>query len=137
MSAPEGYFQFSHGKLTVNVPRNLYVGLEAEYDAKKQADFGRILKSRYPWLSDGSLEVFFRNARFEYLRLRDLETGGLHASKRMEEKGDIEGAIRHIREKLEEDPEDADSWYALGNLLCKAGKTEEGYKAFAKGRSLI
>lgn len=137
MSAPAGYFQFSHGKLTVNVPRNLFVGVDADLDPVKQAEFSRILKSRYAWLSDGSLEVFYRNARHEFLRIRDEETGGRNESKRLETKGDLDGAIKHLKKKLEEDPEDADSWYELGNLLCKAGRTEEGYQAFNKGRSLF
>ena len=38
---------------------------------------------------------------------------------------------------LEQNPEDVDNWYALGELLCKAGRTEEGYKALNRGRSLI
>ncbi|MDC7951223.1 tetratricopeptide repeat protein [Methanomassiliicoccaceae archaeon COG_1] len=52
----------------------------------------------------------------------------------MRSKGDVEGAIAHLRTHLEEDPEDADAWYALGELLCESGKAEEGYAAFAEGR---
>jgi len=137
LSAPEGYIEVTHGKLTVNVPRKLFSGADATLDETKAAEFGRMLKSRYPWLTDGSLEVLFRNARFEMLRVLDYETGGRNESKRLEEQGDIEGAIKHLKKHLEEDPEDADSWYALGNLLCKAGRTDEGYQAFNKGRSLF
>ena len=137
MSAPEGYIEVVHGKLTVNVPRNIFKGVEAELDPQKSKDFGKLLQSRYPWLTEGSLEVLFRNARFEMLRVLDRETGGRNESKRLEDQGDLEGAIRHLRQHLEEDPEDADGWYALGNLLCKAGRTEEGYQAFNRGRSLF
>ena len=55
----------------------------------------------------------------------------------LERSGDIEGAIKHLRKFLDDDPDDADSWLALGNLLCKAGRTEEGYKAINKARSLF
>ena len=58
MSAPEGYIEVVHGKLTVNVPRKLFTGVDAVLDEKKAAEFGAMLKSRYPWLTDGSLEVF-------------------------------------------------------------------------------
>ncbi len=121
----------------MNVPRKIFRGVSAEPDPKEKAEFGRILQSRYPWLTDNSLEVFFRNAQAEMLRVLDYETGGRNESRRLEAEGKIEAAIKHLKKHLEEDPEDADSWYELGNLLCKAGRTDEGYKAFNKGRSLF
>ena len=121
----------------MNVPRKIFKGVKAEPDPKEKEEFCRILHSRYPWLTDNSIEVFFRNAQAEMLRVLDYETGGRNESKRLESEGDIEGSIRHLKKHLEEDPDDADSWYALGNLLCKAGRTDEGYKAFNRGRSLF
>ncbi|MCQ2078973.1 MAG: tetratricopeptide repeat protein [archaeon] len=136
MSAPEGYIQVAHGRMTVNIPRSLFKGAEAELDAKKAEEYGELLLSRYPWLKPGSLEVIYKNARREMLRVLDEETGGRNESIRMENKGDLEGAIRHLRKKLEEDPEDSDTWMALGNLLCKAGRAKEGYEAINRARSL-
>ena len=134
MSAPDGYITVVHGKMSVNVPRNCFSGADAAIDRKKADEFGKLIRARYPWLTEGSLEVLFNNARKEMLRVLDEESGGRNTCRRLEKKGDLEGAIEHIREHLEEDPEDPDAWYALGELLCKAGRTEEGYRAFAEGR---
>lgn len=134
MSAPEGYFQVIHGKLTVNVPRNIFTGTDCIPDGEKSERFGKTLRTRYPWLTPGSVEVLLRSARTELLRIKDEETGGRNESTNLANKGNIEGAIRHLKAHLETDPEDADSWYALGTLLCKAGRTGEGYEAFNRGR---
>ena len=127
----------AHGSLTVNVPRSLFRGNECAYDPAKQAEFGRMLRSRYPWLTEGSLEVFYRTAQREMLAVKDEETCGRNGSILLESSGDIEGAIKHLRKFLDDDPDDADSWLALGNLLCKAGRTEEGYKAINRAHSLF
>lgn len=137
MSAPEGYIQVAHGNMTLSIPRNIFKGADAELDPVKSKEYGELLLSRYPWLKPGSLEVIFKNARREMLRILDEETGGRNESIRLEKQGDIEGAIRHLKKKLQEDPDDVDSWFALGNLLCKAGRAKEGYEAFNKGRSLF
>lgn len=118
----------------MNVPRDVFTGGDARIDERKKESFGRMLRGRYPWLTEGSLEVLFRSARREMLRVLDEESGGRNESRRMRSKGDVEGAIAHLRTHLEEDPEDADAWYALGELLCESGKAEEGYAAFAEGR---
>lgn len=80
------------------------------------------------------MEVFWRNARRTMLKTMDEETGGVNGSDRMVKKGDVDGAIAHLRRHLEEDPEDPDSWYALGKLLCQKGDMKGGYAAFAEGR---
>ena len=136
MSAPEGYIQVVHGSLTVNVPRNLFKGTECTIAPARQEEFSKLLRSRYPGLTEGSLEVFYRAAQREMLAVKDEETGGRNGSANLEKQGDIEGAIRHLKQYLAEDPDDADSWLALGNLLCKAGRADEGYKAINKARSL-
>ena len=46
MSAPEGYIEVTHGKLTVNVPRKLFSGVDATLDEAQAEEFGRMLKSR-------------------------------------------------------------------------------------------
>ena len=70
------------------------------------------------------------------VRILDEETKGRSHSRELAESGRLEDAIAHMRLHLEMDPDDADSWYALGNLLCKAGNAEEGYKALNRGRTL-
>lgn len=134
MSAPDGYITVAHGSMTINVPRDCFSGADARLNREKADAFGKLIRERYPWLTAGSLEVLFNNARREMLRVLDEESGGRNDSRRLEKKGDLEGAIRHLQEHLEEDPEDPDAWYALGELLCKVGRTKEGYSAFAEGR---
>ena len=133
----EDYITVMHGSLTLKVPRSIFIGQEAVVDEKKAEEFRNLSQRRYPWLSDNAMDVILRNARKEMLRILDEESGGRSASKRMASEGKYEMAIEHLKEHLEHEPNDADGWYALGELLCKAGRTEEGYKAMNRGRSLI
>lgn len=126
-----------HGKLSVNVPRDMFKGDGAVIDEKKAAPFKKMLQSRYPWLTDNSLEVLMSNARSVMLGILDEESNGRSFSRVLASQGRTEEAIAHLKEHLDRDPNDADTWYALGELLCRSGRVEEGYKAFAKGRELF
>ncbi|MCL1978684.1 MAG: tetratricopeptide repeat protein [Methanomassiliicoccaceae archaeon] len=134
---PADHFSVTHGKLVVSVPRDIFKGSGAVIDEKKAASFREIQKSRYPWLSDNSLDVLMETARRTMVDILDEETNGRSLSKELESQGRIEDAIRHLTEHLEKDPGNADTWYALGEMLCRAGRAEEGYKAFARGRELF
>ena len=127
----------THGKLTLNIPRNIFKGDDANIDNEKAAPFREMLKQRYPWLSDNSLDVLMEKARRTMIEIRNEETNGLSICRELESEGRQEEAIKHLRERLEMNPHDPDTWYALGELLCKTGRTEEGYKAFARGRELF
>lgn len=133
---PAGHFPVAHGKLVVNVPRNIFRS-GATVDEKKAASFREVLKSRYPWLTENSLDVLMESARKTLVGILDEETNGRYLSRELESQGKIEEAIRHLNKHLEKDPGDPDTWYALGELLCKAGRVEEGYKAFSRGRELF
>ncbi|MCL2032170.1 MAG: tetratricopeptide repeat protein [Methanomassiliicoccaceae archaeon] len=124
----------THGSLTVNVPRDIFKGDGAEIDHRKAAPFRNTLKGRYPWLTDNSLNVLMENARKVMIGTLDEETNGRSLARVLESQGRVEEAVRHLEEHLEKNPGDADTWYALGELLCRSGKAEEGYKAFARGR---
>ena len=137
MRSTEYHITVQHGSLSIKVPRDLFHGPECELVEDKVRDFRDMLSKRYPWLTENALDVFMKNARKEMLRTIDEETGGRTASKQMASKGKFDDAIRHLKEHLERDPNDADSWYTLGELLCKSGKVEEGYRAMNRGRSLI
>ena len=104
---------------------------------EKEKELRDMLSKRYPWLTSNALDVIMRNARREMLRVMDEESGGRSTSRRLSSQGKNEMAIAHLEQHLKEHPEDADSWYALGELLCKVGRAEEGYKAMKKGRSLF
>ena len=136
MTVPQDCIEVVHGKMTLAVPRDIFSGRDAVIDEEKAKQFAEKTKKRYPWVTDNAMEVIMRNARKEMLRLNDERTGGRSTSKRLESEGKTEMAILHLRKHLEEHPDDADSWYALGELLCKTGKVEEGHRAINKGRSL-
>ena len=136
MTVPQDCIEVVHGKMTLAVPRDIFSGRDAVIDQEKARSFAEKTKKRYPWVTDNAMEVIMRNARKEMLRLNDERTGGRSTSKRLESEGKTEMAIMHLRKHLEEHPDDADSWYALGELLCKTGKVEEGHRAINKGRSL-
>jgi predicted Zn-dependent protease len=120
--------------MSINVPRDLFRGPDAELITEKALPFRRMMRARYPWLSESAMDVVLNHARQEMVRVMDEESGGRMESARLAKNGDLAGAIRHLQEHLAEDPEDADAWYSLGELLCRTGRTDEGYQAFAKGR---
>jgi len=137
MSTPADHIVVTHGNLSVNVPKDLFFGLDAEPVMENVIPFRKMIAERYPWLTENSIDVLMRRAREEMLRTIDEETGGRMVSKKLASEGKLDNAIKHITRHLEENPNDADSWYVLGELLCKAGRAEEGYRAMNRGRSLI
>ena len=134
---PADHFSVTHGNLVVSVPREIFRGYAAVIDESRAVPFRELLKSRYPWLTENSLDVLMANARKIMVGILDEETNGRSLSKDLESRGRPDEAIKHLKEHLEKDPENAETWYALGELLCRNGRTEEGYKAFARGRELF
>ena len=137
MTVPSDCIEVAHGKMLLAVPKDMFIGRDAVIDEEKAKQFAEKTKRRYPWITDNAMDVILRNARKEMLRLNDERTGGRSTSQRLDSEGKTEMAILHLEKHLEEHPDDADSWYALGELLCKAGRVEEGHRAINKGRSLI
>ena len=136
MTVPQDCIEVVHGKMTLAVPKDIFSGRDAVIDEGKARQFSEKTKSRYPWITDNAMEVIMRNARKEMLRLNDDRTGGRSTSRRLESEGKTEMAILHLEQHLEEHPDDAESWYALGELLCRLGRVEEGHRAINRGRSL-
>ena len=137
MAIPDGHISVTHGNLVINVPRNIFKGNDVQIDEILAGPFKEMVRGRYPWLTENSMTALMNSARKEMVRVRDEETHGRSVSKDLESQGKIEDAVKHLKRHLEGDPNDADSWYALGELLCKAGRPDEGYKAFARGRDLF
>jgi tetratricopeptide (TPR) repeat protein len=127
----------THGNLVVDVPRKLFKGVECVLDEEAAIPFRKMLRGRYPWLKEGSLDVLLKKARQEMIRVRDEETHGRSHSKALAGNGKIGLAIKHLEKRLELEPDDADSWYKLGEYLCQVGRVEEGYRAMNKGRALF
>ena len=131
-----GHITVTHGSLTVDVPRSLFKGPSCEIDEAAADRFKEMLRGRYPWLSESSTDVLRGKARKEMIRVLDEETKGRSHSRTLASDGKLSEAIAHMRLHLDMDSDDADSWYALGDLLCRSGDAAEGYKALNRGREL-
>ena len=116
------------------VPRSIFKRGTGTIVPERAAPFREMIADRYPWLTEDSLNVLMERASREMSQILDEETSGRSAARYLEGKGETQKAIEHLEHILERNPEDADSWYMLGELLCKVGRAEEGYKAFSKGR---
>lgn len=134
MTVPEGHIKVHHGSLAVNVPRSIFKKGTGEIVPERAAPFREMIMNRYPWLTENSMDVLMNRASKEMSQILDEETTGRSASHGLVKDGRVNEAIEHLTRTLERDPKDADSWYLLGELLCSIGRTEEGYKAFSKGR---
>ena len=137
MSAPLGTIRVMHGKTVVDVPRDLFSGDEAVVDEEKAAAFRDMIGGRYPWLSQGSLDVLMNKARTEMKRILDEESHGQAGARILHDKGDLRGAIRHMREWAEREPDNSDIWYTLARFYTEAGDKDAAFKAMNRGRSLI
>ncbi|MDR3282772.1 MAG: tetratricopeptide repeat protein [Candidatus Methanoplasma sp.] len=137
MSVPNGHVRVVHGSLAVNVPCYIFKGPGIEPHAPESTVFRTMLQKRYPWLTEDSVDVLMEKARRQMVADMDEKTHGRSLSKVLESEGRTDEAISHLKRHLERDSNDADSWYALGELLFKAGRADEGYRAFARGRELF
>lgn len=126
-----------HGKLSIQVPRIVFHGPESIVDENEWNRFKNILKSRYPWLTENALELIKNNSRKEFLRVLWDEKKGAQMGRELLQQGYLERSIEHLQSYLKEHPDDCDAWYALGESLCKAGRNEEGYRSFQRGRDLF
>lgn len=122
-----------HGSMTVDVPRRIFKGKECTIDWNEVEPFKKIIQSRYPWISDNAIKVIINKAQMEMMRVRDEETNGREYSKTLAQKGKLDDAIEHLRLRLELNPDDAKSWYDLGELLFKKGDASGGFDAFRRG----
>ena len=126
-----------HGSMTVDVPRKIFKGKECAIDWNEVEPFKKIVQSRYPWISDNAIKVIINKAQMEMMRVRDEETNGREYSKTLAQKGKLDDAIEHLRLRLELNPDDAKSWYDLGELLFKKGDASGGFNAFRKGDEVL
>ena len=126
-----------HGSMTVDVPRRIFKGKECTIDWDEVEPFKRIIQSRYPWISDNAINVIINKAQMEMMRVRDEETNGREYSRSLASKGKVDDAILHLKLRLELNPDDAKSWYELGELLYRKGDIKGGKEAFKKADSII
>lgn len=134
MQVPKGHIAVHHGNLVVMVPRSIFKKGTGTIVPERAAPFIEMVRGRYPWLTENSVNVLMERASREMAQILDKETSGRSAAHHLESRGETQKAIEHLEHILNLNPEDADSWYMLGELLCKVGRAEEGYVAFSKGR---
>ena len=122
-----------YGSLDLKVPYSIFVTGKAEFNGAATGYF-MILQKRYPWLSDNSIEVLKRKVIEEMRLAIEQSLRGPKKARMLSDDGKEIEAIRHLESYLIDFPEDGDAWYALGEILCKIGKEEDGYKAMNHGR---
>ncbi|MFP4170819.1 MAG: tetratricopeptide repeat protein [Methanomassiliicoccales archaeon] len=135
MGEDHGHLVIFHGNLRLRIPLSIFKGRTQVVDPEEWERFSSLLTSRYPWLSPNALEVILENAKEE--RSKGLEEGK-PASRRARElmdRGRLTRALALLNEHLGEDPDDGEAWMLRGELLCRMGRREEGYRSFAEGRS--
>ncbi len=137
MTSPHGTITVHHGSTTVHIPRDVFRGDDATVVEEKAEAFRSMIMERYPWISSNAVDVILNNGRREMISVLEEETHGISTARAKVEKGDIDGAIRHLESWAERYPEDLDIWYMIGNLCFKKGDAERGHKAMNRGRSLI
>ena len=125
-----------HGSLELNVPYSVFVKGTSELTDGSDEYF-TMLQQRYPWLTDNSIAVLKRRTKDEMQRIIDEGSRGPRKARMLSAEGKDMDAIRHIESYLIEFPDDADAWYALGEILCRIGRTEDGYRMINHGRRLF
>jgi tetratricopeptide (TPR) repeat protein len=128
--------QVKHGSLELNVPFSIFIKGTSKFNGSSDEYFS-MLQQRYPWLTDNSIGVLKRRTADE---MQCIIENGLRGSKKarmLSAEGKDMQAIHHLESYLVENPDDGDAWYALGEILCKMGRTEEGYKMINHGRRLF
>lgn len=128
------YIEVNHGKLRVSVPRRMFRD-DGTTDPAEERAFRDLMASRYPWLNERSLDVLISTAVQEMASTLAHERRGAPIGRELSAR-EPDKAISYLTRHLEHEPQDADAWYVLGEALCKAGRTEEGYRALKRGREL-
>ncbi len=134
MSKTAQYIEVNHGKLRVSVPRSMF-RKDGSVDPVEERSFRELMASRYPWLNERSLDVLMAAAVKEYASTVAYERRGAPIAREIAVT-DPGKAISYLKRHLEHEPQDAEAWYALGEVLCRTGRTEDGYQALKRGREL-
>jgi hypothetical protein len=125
-----------HGSLELNVPYSVFVKGTSELDINSEEYFA-MLRQRYPWLTANSITVLKRRTKEEMQRIIEEELRGPKKARLLSSENKDMQAIQHLESYLIDFPNDADAWYVLGEILCKIGRTDDGYKAINHGRRLF
>ncbi|MCL2712907.1 MAG: tetratricopeptide repeat protein [Methanomassiliicoccaceae archaeon] len=130
---PNRTITVEHGSLVIEMPCSIFVSGTSELNDSSEEYFSMLMK-RYPWLNKNSITVIKRTAK---RIMNDIIEQSLRGSKKamiLFNEGENMKAIQHLESFLVDFPEDADAWYTLGEILCRIGREDEGYRAINHGR---
>ena len=125
--------KIEHGSLTLNIPYSVFVKGTSEFNDSSDGYFA-MLRQRYPWLSENSITVLRRRTCEEMRRIIEDGMKGARKARMLSDEGKHLEAVKHLESYLVDHSEDGDAWYALGEILCRIGRDDEGYKAMSHGR---
>jgi len=128
------FIQVHHGKLTINVPLQVFRGRSTMFREPEATKFLATLITRYPWLTPGATEEIKREAKEAMRSLIELEETRLARAKRLLEEGRPTQAMSIVSSYLEAHPIDADALQLKGRIHFAMGEKEEGYSAFSEAR---
>jgi tetratricopeptide (TPR) repeat protein len=130
---PHRTLRVKHGSLELNIPYSVFVkGTSGLNDSSDE--YFSMLRQRYPWLSNNSIVVLKRRTEEEMQRTIEEGLRGAVKARMLSKEGKDMEAIHHLESYLVDFPEDSDAWYALGEILCKIGRDDDGYRAISHGR---
>jgi tetratricopeptide (TPR) repeat protein len=125
-----------HGNLEINVPRRLFKDGTAEMIPSEEEAFRKTVGSRYPWLSQFALDDVVKEAR-------DAMSDHIERSKTVHQrareqlaKGRVKTALGILEEHLIDEPDDAEAWYAVAEVLSKLDRKEDAFMAINHARNL-
>ncbi len=131
------YVLVSHGKLEIRVPMKIFRGTSTRFDEGDRKEFEELLSSRYPWLSEYAVEEILEKTRDRLVERIDSRKSSVEKAREVMENGQHTRALEMIGQRLDSQPEDPDIWYLRGEILCRMGDREEGYRSFHKARALL
>jgi hypothetical protein len=130
------FIRVQHGSMEVNVPVKLFHPGTNKVREEEAAKLRAGLKAKYPWLTDNAVDVILRNAQEEMARVIDSRKSVSDRAREMLRAGRIDQAMEFLEVNLDINPDDADSWYVMGEALMRSGRQKEGFQAMHKARSL-
>lgn len=133
-SSRQKYLLIEHGKLTIQVPLDIFRVNTAVMDDKKAEEFRKMLSARYPWLSRYALDIILENARRQMESIIEKSKPVQRRARELMDRGLYFQALHLLESYLDKNPHSGESWELRGEILVKMGRKEEGYSSFFRAR---
>ena len=130
------FIKMYHGNLEINVPRRLFKDGTAEIVPSEEEAFRKTVSSRYPWLTPNAMDEVVKEAK-EAMSDHIERSKTVHQRAREQlARGRVKTALGILEEHLIDEPEDADAWYAVAEVLSKLDRKEDAFRAMNHAREL-